>query len=415
MKTAVSSGSGLVESKLATLLKCLRRPRTRRAVRRAAGLTALAVPAVLLSSACERAMLGPEEEPAPPRIHTSAFATVLDSLRNAYGFPALAGAIVTDEEILEADAVGSRRYGGPANVTASDLFHLGSDTKAFTATLLGVLVDQGRVTWTSTLASVFPEDVAVMRPEYRDVTLRDLLTHSAGLVRDFDITFHTATPRERRAEIVRWAVEQPAVAQRGQYRYSNVGYIVAGAVAEKVTGSDYDDLLQTLVLHPLGITSAGFGPMGTVGREDEPLQHTNSHAPVEPTPDADLPPVMDPAGRLHISIGDWARFIRWALLAAEGDQQSLVTPATAAMLTTPAVPDGAGGYYAMGWTISDSELAGGAALSHAGSNGLNYAVAWLAPGKHFAVISATNQGPGTSANPLNPVATRLIHYYFDGR
>lgn len=384
-------------------------------MRRTTLLVALTTPAILATASCERAILGPETEPTPPTEHASAFATLLDSLREAYDFPALAGAIVSDDSVLAADAVGSRRYGGPADVTASDLFHLGSDTKAFTAVLLGVLVDEGKVSWTSTLASVFPEDEAAMRTEYRDVTLRDLLTHSAGLVRDLDIHFRTTTPRQQRAEVVAWAVTQPPAAQRGQFLYSNVGYIIAGAVAEKVTGDDYDDLLQTLVLRPLGITSAGLGPMGTVGREDEPLQHTNSHAPVEPTPDADNPPVMDPAGRLHMSIGDWARFVRWALIAAEAGPQTLVSPATAAMLTTSAVPDGAGGYYAMGWEVSDNELAGGLALSHAGSNGLNYAVAWLAPGRHFAVISATNQGPGVAANPLNPVATRLIHYYLDAR
>jgi hypothetical protein len=68
----------------------------------------------------------------------------------------------------------------------------------------------------------------------------------------------------------------------------------------------------------------------------------------------------------------------------------------------------------MGWLIVDRDWAGGRTLTHAGSNGLNYAVAWLAPMRSFAVIAMTNQGPGVMADPLDPVAGRLIGFYLNG-
>ena len=112
----------------------------------------------LAAGSCQELILGPERAVlVPPSVQPTRFATALDSLRYALDLPALAAAIVTDDSIVEATAVGSRRYGGPANVTPADQFHLGSCTKAFTATLMGVLVDEGRVGWTSTLEEVFPE------------------------------------------------------------------------------------------------------------------------------------------------------------------------------------------------------------------------------------------------------------------
>ncbi len=369
--------------------------------------------AALLASTCTSS-LGPSTSPPPPATHATGFATLLDSLRYALDVPALAGAIVTDDSILEADAVGCRRYGGAANVTTDDQFHIGSDTKAITAALLGALVDDSLVDWTTTLATIFPEYAATMRPEYRDVTLRDVLSHSAGFRRDPSLTLHTTTPMDQRAEVVRWALGQPPVTARGVYLYSNLGYIIAGAIVEKLTGRLYEELVVERVLQPLGITTAGFGPMGTPGLEDEPLQHTTSHAPIEPTPDADNPPIYSPAGRLHMSIGDWARYIRW-VLAAEAGHQTLLRPATAAMLTTGVAPDGNGGYYALGWGVVDRSWAGGRTLTHSGSNGFNYADAWLAPGMRFGIIVASNQGPGVATDPLDPASSRLIQYHLNGR
>ena len=376
------------------------------------GRFALATMAAFFAACRSLAGQSPAAPPTTPR--AAAFAALLDSLRHALDLPALAAAIVTDDRVLEVQAVGSRRYGGPADVTVDDQFHLGSDTKAMTAVLLGTLVDEGRVAWSTTLAAIFPEDAAAMRAEYRDVTLREVLSHQAGFPRDPAIHPHAGTPQAQRAEVVAWALRQPPAAARGTYGYANLGYIVAGAIAERLTGRAFEDLLRERVFAPLGITSAGFGPMGTVGREDQPLQHTADHQPIEPRPDADNPPIYDPAGRVHMSIGDWARFARWVLDAA-ADRQTLLRPATAAMLTAPQVPAGDGVSYAMGWLVVDRAWAGGRALTHAGSNTYNFALAWVAPARHFAVLAATNQGPGTNPNPLDPVAARLIRFHLDGR
>ncbi len=377
--------------------------------------TAGALLVALAACSCEQLMLEPNAVAPPPTVHATRFATVLDSLRYALDLPALAAAIVTDDSVVVAAAVGSRRYGGPANVTDADQFHLGSCTKPITATLLGVLVDEGRLSWTTTLPQLFPELATTMRPEYRGVTVRELLSHSSGLLRDPDLTLGGATPREQRARAVAWALSQPPIGPRGRFSYSNVGYIIAGAAAERLADMPFEELLVAKVLRPLGITSAGFGPMGTPGLEDEPLQHTTNHAVVEPTPDADVAPVYSPSGRLHMSIGDWARFAIWRL-AAEAGHQTLLREETARALTEPVVVQEGDVSYGLGWNVvGDRAWSGGRSLQHKGSNILNYSSAVLAPVPRWGILTVTNQGPGEVEDPLGPVFDRLLQFRENGR
>jgi len=103
---------------------------------------------------------------------------VLETAIRSYGFPAAAAAVLTSQDIHIA-AMGRRRVDRPDQVTVDDRFGLGSNTKAVTATMLGTLVERGQLRWDLTLADAFPD--LPMRPEYRAVTLRQILTHRAGL------------------------------------------------------------------------------------------------------------------------------------------------------------------------------------------------------------------------------------------
>ncbi|HEX9933977.1 MAG TPA: serine hydrolase domain-containing protein [bacterium] len=364
---------------------------------------------------CRKSVASPDEKQSPPpTVHDSPFATLLDSLRYVYNLPALAGAVVSDTSVIEAQAVGCRRYGGPANVTKNDQFHLGSDTKAMTAALIGLFVDDSLLTWDSTLPVLFPEYAETMRTEYRSVTVRDILSHSAGFVANATLTPVKTTLTEQRKEVVAWALTRTPTNVKGKYNYSNTGYIIAGAIVDKLTGRSYEDLLFERVLQPLGITTAGFGPMGTAGLDDQPLQHTPQYKPLEPTANADNPPIYNSAGRLHMSIGDWGRYIQW-VLACEAGHPALMRAETARMLTTGVVPMDGEGSYAFGWAVLDRPWANGRTLTHSGSNTFNLAVAWLAPNRNFAVMAATNICTDTTPGSMDAIVWRLISFHLTGR
>lgn len=374
-------------------------------------LLLLAIVLSFINTACDNSSTNPvKKEPPAPTLHDSPLATILDSLRYANDLPALAGAIVSNTSIIAAQAVGCRRWCGQANVTDDDQFHLGSDTKALTAVLIGVLIDEGLLNWDTTLPIVFPEYAQTMRSEYKSVTVRDILCHGAGLVGDVSLTLKKTNLIEQRQEVTAWALQQAPANTKGTFNYSNTGYIIAAAMVDRLTGRSYENLLFERVLQPLGITTAGFGPMGTAGREDQPLQHTARYLAVEPGPTADNPPIYNSAGRLHMSIGDWARYIQW-VLACEADHPTLIRAETAQILTSGVTAMPGEGFYAMGWAIVDRPWANGKTITHSGSNTMNLAVAWLAPNRNFAVIAATNICADKTPAAMDAVISRLISDY----
>jgi CubicO group peptidase (beta-lactamase class C family) len=342
---------------------------------------------------------------------------ILDSLRTLYDLPALGAAMVTADSILALDAVGLRRAGSGTPVTAADRFHLGSNLKAMTAGLSARLVDEGLLRWDMPLHEALPDLAGQMRPEYRDRTIADLLGHTARVVRDPQVAYTSQDASVQRLQAVTWALAQPPAASAATYAYSNVGYMIAGLIAERVTGEPFETLITSRLFAPLGMQSVGFGAMGTPGMEDQPWQHyldaSGRRVEVPPGPDADNPPAYGPAGRAHMSLGDWAKYIQ-AVLRAERGETGVWSTASARRLTTPHGSTGGTGY-ALGWAITRRNWARGEILTHNGSNTMSFSVAWLAPAEGFAVIVVTNQGGERAALATDAAAGHLIWLHLNGQ
>ena len=205
----------------------------------------------------------------------------------------------------------------------TDQVHLGSCTKAMTATLIGTLVDQGLLSWSSTIRSVFPELASRIHPDFQAATLSHLLTHRAGLPHDaswWRLPGRTTTDK-RRAALLELMGRAPATKPGTAYAYSNAGYVLAGLMAEQMSGRPWEDLIRTRVFEPLGMSSAGFGPPGLPdrdrGRIDQPWGHRDSGGRVDPVRE-DNAPCMGPAGTVHCTMADWGKFASLHLRAAEG-------------------------------------------------------------------------------------------------
>ena len=105
----------------------------------------------------------------------------LAAAREKDHLPAVAGLIQIDGKLVAEAALGVRALGHPEAVTTNDRWHIGSDTKAFTATLIARLVEQGVMHFDDTLAASFPAFAEAIDPAYRKVTVTQLLSHTAGL------------------------------------------------------------------------------------------------------------------------------------------------------------------------------------------------------------------------------------------
>lgn len=212
--------------------------------------------------------------------------------------------------------------------------------------------------------------------------------------------------RKRVAEIV---LTQPPVNKPGEkFEYSNAGFTIAGVIAERAMGEDYETLLQRMLFDPLGMRTAGFGSMGTPGGTDALWGHrrkADKIVPVQPGPQADNPPFLTPGGRVHCSMADWAKYVQCILKAARG-QDGLVPAAAIQQVKEPPF----GGDYALGWSLHDRDW-GGRVLTHSGTNTMHYAIVWVAPQRNFAVLVAANRGGNGAAEGLDKLCGAMIRRF----
>jgi CubicO group peptidase (beta-lactamase class C family) len=317
--------------------------------------------------------------------------SVLRQVRNSCKVPAMAAALVTDQGLKKIAAIGTRKWGTDSPVTTSDLWHLGSDTKVMTATLAAMLVEEGKLKWTMSVAEVFPELAQDFDSGFRDVNLLELLSHQAGLPANlnYNAISQSIPVRNQRLQALRLAFHDKPLSIPGTtFLYSNLGYIIVGAMIERVTNMDWETAITQKLFVPLKMTSVGFGGLGTLGMIDQPWGHlTADKAVASNGPDADNPPILGPAGRVHCTIQDWALFIEDQLRGARGEP-GLLSPQSYEILQNTHF----GGHYALGWIVANRDWAGGKALTHTGSNTMYLADVWIAPQKNFAILVCTNEG-----------------------
>ena len=162
--------------------------------------------------------------------------------------------------------------------------------------------------------------------------------------------------------------EEPVAGVGEKYHYSNLGYVVAAAAAERAGGRSWEAMMTAEVFKPLGMTSAGFGiPGRPTGPPDQPRPHA-ARGKVQPT--VDNPAIMGPSGNVHCSVPDWAKFAADALRGARG-QKGRLTPASYKRLLSD--PFGDKEYTAGGWVPARD------GYWHNGSNTVNYAKVHMDP------------------------------------
>jgi CubicO group peptidase (beta-lactamase class C family) len=334
---------------------------------------------------------------------------LLEPIRTAHGVPGLAAAVVTVNGLEAIGTVGVRKAGTDAAVTTTDEWHIGSDTKAMTAAMIGRLVERGKLRWDSAVGEVFPELLGSMAPALRKVTLLHLLSHRSGLPANtlWGLVPRTGTTRDQRLAVIKSIASVKLLSEPGAtYLYSNLGYVIAGAMAERAADAAWEDLMRALLFEPLGMTGAGFGGVGTPGLIDQPWPHGEDGKPVEKNgPDVDNPPVMGPAGTVHLTLADWGKFAADMLRGLRGGK-ALLKPETYQKLRTPPF----GGDYALGWAVAERDWGGGTVLTHNGSNTMNFATVWIAPARGFAVLVVCNRGGPAAFKACDEAAAKLIQW-----
>jgi CubicO group peptidase (beta-lactamase class C family) len=329
----------------------------------------------------------------PPQEAT--LATVVEEARVKHHLPAIAVASFSEDKI-EVAVRGIRRVGEPALALEGDRFHIGSNGKAILATAIGRLVELGELSWTLTLSEAFPELASSMQPAYRGITLEQLLKHRSGLpafasLEDFALVpqFPGDGPAQRQA-FAEWILVRPPALTPGEYLYSNAGYAIAAAIAERRTGRSWDALERAEVLDPLGASVFVGWPLDE--RPDAPSGHIvvdGAMVPIAPSAGR-IPTVFAPAGDLSLTVGDYARFAQLHLRSLSG-HAALLADSTFRRLHTPTGDD------AMGWQVIDQN--GNTVLVHSGNSDTFYSFVLLFGGarRGFALVTNSGDSPDVQA------------------
>lgn len=227
-----------------------------------------------------------------------------------WGAVGLAVAVVKDGELLFARGYGVRdaEAGGP--VDAETLFAIGSTTKAMTAAAIGMLVEEGKLDWDDPVTRHLPSFRLSDPWLTREVTIRDLLTHRAGMGNADFLWYEVETEIDEILE--RFAQAPVAYSPRSSFIYQNIMYAAAGAVIEAVAGLPWEEFLRSRIFEPLGMTGTVPLLAETVDRPNVAVPHHTVDGELVPIDNASVDPVRA-AGSVWSSVSDMSLWLRTLL------------------------------------------------------------------------------------------------------
>jgi CubicO group peptidase (beta-lactamase class C family) len=235
----------------------------------------------------------------------------VEQARRDWHVPGMALAVVKDDSVVYMRGFGTRTLGRDEPVDEHTSFAIASTTKAFTATAIAMLVDEGKVRWDDPVALHVPGFYISAAPGLSgELTVRDLLSHRTGLPGADLLWYASGSSSDDILRRMRWL--EPFAQPRTRYQYNNNAYMIAGRVVEHASGMPWADFVRTRILQPLGMdeTLTGFAGLDTRGNVATP--HLEVRDTVRAIPYLDFDNV-GPAGAMNSSVHDMARWIRLQL------------------------------------------------------------------------------------------------------
>ncbi len=349
-----------------------------------------------------------EAQPAP----LTGLDSYIESAMRDWEVPGLAIAVVRNDSVLFARGYGVAELGQPAPVDEHTLFAIASTTKAFTTGLLGMLVDEGKLSWDDRVTMHLPWFELKDPYVTRELTIRDLLTHRVGVARHDNLWI--AAPFGR-TEILRRARHLPMVdGFREDYGYNNIMYITAGEVVGQVSGGSWDDFLEERIFEPLGMARSTSRAHVVEARGNVAASHTEVDGSVRAVPRRDYDNIGG-AGAIFSSAWDMAQWIRLHLGRGEYDGERVLSDSVLAeMYTSHTVirsdsvadrlyPDTHFRAYALGWRLQDYQ--GRKLVNHSGSINYTRTQVSMIPSEGIGVVAMANL---SSSNLQLAVTLRVL-------
>ena len=344
----------------------------------------------------------------------------VNRVMGAFEVPGLALAIVRNGQVVLARGYGVRNIELPDSVDAHTRFGIASNTKAFTATALALLVEEGRLEWDAPVIRYLPWFQMWDPWVTREITVRDLLVHRSGLgLGQGDLLGWPPSDRTREEIVraIRWL--KPATSFRSAYAYDNVLYHVAALVIESVSGLTWEDFVATRIIEPLAMSDTRVSRASTREGGNVATPHAQVDGSVRPVRPFDATNT-NASGGINASATDMAS---WMLVQLDSGRVAgagrLFSPRTTSELWSivtpipfdPPPPELAPlgrsfNGYGLGFAVRDYR--GRQMVTHTGSLPGYVSRLTLIPGLDLGVVVLTNAEQGAA---FESITHHVLDYY----
>ena len=334
--------------------------------------------------------------------------SVVEKTLKTFDVPGIAVGIIKDGKVIHAKGYGVRSIKNNFKTDENTLFGVASNTKAMTAALLGMLVDEKKITWDTKVTNIIPEFKLYDTYATNEFTIRDLLTHRSGLgLGAGDLMIWPDSSTVTKTQLIHnMRYLKPVSSFRSKYDYDNLLYIVAGEVIERVAKVSYDEFLESRIFKPLGMNKTA----ASWYRLKDKANIIDGHAPYE----GKLLPVglsfgeiANAAGGVYSNVTDMAKWVTAMINGGRyGDklQYSLFSQAVARELWTPqTLTNNAGSWdfasYGLGWNVGTTN--GNFEVKHTGGLSGIVTQVIILPQHKLGIIVLTNQQSGAAFNAIS--------------
>ncbi|MFT3912185.1 MAG: serine hydrolase [Ferruginibacter sp.] len=333
--------------------------------------------------------------------------SLVEKTLRVFDVPGIAVAVVKDGKVIHSKGYGVRSLNTNQKVDENTLFGIASNSKAFTSTALGMLIDEGKLKWDDKVTDYIPE-FKLYDPYVSDAfTIRDLLTHRSGLgLGAGDLMFFPDSNDFTIKEIIHNLRYLKQVSSfRTKFDYDNLLYMVAGEVIARVSGMSWSDFIETRIMQPLNMRSSA----GDFRRLKDKSNVVDPHCPVDGKVKVirrDWSPNAAAAGGIYSNLTDMCKWVIMQMndgkygdnlskkLFSEDVHEEMWTPQTILPVHGPSPYDTHFASYGLGWFLSD--VKGYKQVTHTGGLAGIVTQVTLIPELKLGIIVFTNQQSGAA-------------------
>jgi CubicO group peptidase (beta-lactamase class C family) len=366
--------------------------------------------ALLLIICCSAAAQPqPQNVSTPPRLN--GFDGFVEQVMKDWHVPGLAVVVVKDGKIIYAKGYGYRDVKQGLKVTPDTLFAIGSCTKAFTATALAILVDEGKLDWDKPVRDYLPDFRLFDGYATEHLRPRDLVTHQSGLPRH-DLVWY-GSPLSRAEIFDRLHYLEPSKPLHAKFQYNNLMYLTAGVLIERISGASWEEFVRRKILAPLGMKTSNFSVNDLRKAPDFSLPYQEEKGEVKEIPYRNID-AIGPAGSINASVNEMAQWLLLQLSKGKLNDRQIISEKGLSEVQTPQIVAGGDlkydesfySSYAMGWAVTSYR--GHPGLGHGGGiDGFTSQIRFL-PKDQMGVVVLTNSSSPASGLIVSNAIDRML-------